>query len=280
MHLPWRKESNCNILRVFIYSKNYPLFNPLSKQDVKDRGSHSGLDSYFSQWSSCVRAYSVCTKNSSTRRAFLEHFHYSHDAASYITHALHVIPPSAVHTDASGQKFPLGTVVLSVLKAKASCDFFSWQVYKIENSLGFWQWDFNAIKTTDSLWKLQLFNMYFFSLSKMEIFHHLDVAAFFWWLPACSWAALSRISSSLDHLARCLLLRLAELSFATVITESQSQFCHLKTLFVPPSANLHASEPPWLQHCYLYCFMFPTHDWILSQPPAAQFFVQAAKYCF
>lgn len=65
------------------------------------------------------------TKNSSARRAFLEHFHYSHDAASYITHALHVIPPSALHTDASEQKFPLGTVVLSVLKAKAGCDFFS-----------------------------------------------------------------------------------------------------------------------------------------------------------
>lgn len=69
-----------------------------------------------------------------------------------------------------------------------------------------------------------------------------------------------KTSSSLDHLARCCLLRLAELSFPAVITESQSQLCHLKTPFVPPSANLHASEPPWLQHCYLYCFMFPTHE--------------------
>lgn len=61
----------------------------------------------------------MSTKNSTAKRAFLEHFHYSHDAASYITQTLHVIPPSAVCTDASGQKFPLGTVVTSALKANS-----------------------------------------------------------------------------------------------------------------------------------------------------------------
>lgn len=67
------------------------------------------------------------------------------------------------------------------------------------------------------------------------------------------------ISRSLDHLASCCHLCLAELSFAAVTTESQSQLCHSKTPFVPPSANLHASEPCWLQHCYLYCSVFPAH---------------------
>lgn len=119
IQLPWRKKSNCNISRVFIYSRSYVLFNPLSKQDVCERESHSDSDSYFSQWNSCAWARLVNTKNSSTKGAFLGHFHYSHDAAPYITRSVHVIPPSAVHTDASRQQFPQGTVVPTVLKAKS-----------------------------------------------------------------------------------------------------------------------------------------------------------------
>lgn len=34
MQLPWRNKS---ILRVFIYSRSYMLFNPLSKQDERER---------------------------------------------------------------------------------------------------------------------------------------------------------------------------------------------------------------------------------------------------
>jgi len=37
MQLPWRNKNNQNILRVFIYSRSYMLFNPLSTQDVCER---------------------------------------------------------------------------------------------------------------------------------------------------------------------------------------------------------------------------------------------------
>lgn len=37
MQLPWRNKNNHNILRVFIYSSSYVLFNPLSKQDARER---------------------------------------------------------------------------------------------------------------------------------------------------------------------------------------------------------------------------------------------------
>lgn len=68
-----------------------------------------------------------------------------------------------------------------------------------------------------------------------------------------------KANNSLKHLTRCSQLCLEELSFAAVITQSLSQLFHLKTPFVPPFANLHAYEPPWLQQCYLYCSVFPAH---------------------
>lgn len=72
------------------------------------------------------------------------------------------------------------------------------------------------------------------------------------------WQLHPKANNSLKHSTRCFHLCL-ELSFASVITQSCSQIFHSKTPFVPPFANLHAYEPPWLKHCYLYCCAFPAH---------------------
>lgn len=104
------------------------------------------------------------------------------------------------------------------------------------------------------------YSMHIFSSFESQKYCIISVSLFgHLWYLLHHWQLHPKANNSLKYLIRCFQLCLEKLSFASVITQSQPQHFYLKTPFVPPFANLHAYEPPRLQHSYLYCSVFPAH---------------------